>query len=74
MRDEYAPLSKNEAMHRRLFDYKPKAETYEATKTTTAGQANPKRAHLTFVPALQQGGTGKQHDGHPNESVHDPPP
>jgi hypothetical protein len=34
MRDEYAPLSKDEAMHRRLLDYSPEAETYQATVAT----------------------------------------
>jgi len=36
MRDEYAPLSKDEAMHRRLLDYSPEAETYQATVATGA--------------------------------------
>lgn len=36
MRDEYVPLSKDEAMHRRLLDYNPESETYEATVVTGA--------------------------------------
>ena len=40
MRDEYAPLSKDEAMHRRLLDYSPEAETYQATVATGVDRAS----------------------------------
>jgi hypothetical protein len=35
-----APLSKDEAMHRRLLDYNPEAETYEATAPTSPAGAH----------------------------------
>jgi len=40
MRDEKSPLSKDEAMDRRLLDYTPEAETYETVSATGVDRAS----------------------------------